>query len=133
MISKDFRPRVPHDKIFKWPQRKSTITNISPPRSATRRNRFTAYRLLTKLRFAGDRKPSLSEWLDLVGKLEADNTKALKNCLRPTTAGGKSREHEDAKSVLHELNRIHTPERTRHVRLLMQWLPAEVHATREDG
>lgn len=94
---------------------------------------FTAHRLLAKLRSAGDRKPSLSQWLDLVGELEADNTNALTRCLHPTTAGGKSRKHADAKSTLHKLDRLHTPERTLHARFFVRRLPAEMHASRRDG
>lgn len=94
---------------------------------------FTAHRLLAKLRSAGDHKPSLSQWLDLVGELEADNTNALTRCLHPTTAGSKSRKHEDAKSTLHKLDRIHTPERTLHACFFVRRLPAEMHASRRDG
>lgn len=83
--------------------------------------------------FTAHRKPSLSQWLDLVGELEADNTNALTSCLHPTTAGGKSRKHADAKSTLHKLDRLHTPERTLHARFFVRRLPAEMHASRRDG
>jgi hypothetical protein len=89
--------------------------------------------LLTKLGSAGDRKPSLSQWLDPVGEPGADNTSALTSCLHPTIAGGKRREREDAKPILHKPNRTHTPERTLYARFLVRWLPEEMHASLRDG
>lgn len=73
-----------------------------------------------------DRKPSLSQWLDLVGELEANNANALTSRLNPTTAGGKSWKHRDAKAILDELNKIQAPQRKLYARLFVRWLRADM-------
>jgi len=87
---------------------------------------FTAHRMLAKSGGANDRKPSLSQWLDLVGELEEDNTNALTSRLHPKTAGGKSWEHEEAKAILHKLDQIQASERKRYARFFVRWLRAEM-------
>jgi len=134
MASKDFSPRVPYDKISKWPKaKKHNNEDFATTVGYEAQQCFTAHRLPAKLRSAGDCKPSLSQWLDLVGELEADNTNALTHCLHPTTSGGRRREYGDAKSSLHKLDRIPTPKRTLHARFLVQRLAAEMHAFQRDG
>lgn len=73
-----------------------------------------------------DRKPSLSQWLDLVGELEANNANALTNRLNPTTAGGKSWMHRGAKAILDELNKVQAPQRKLYARLFVRWLRADL-------
>jgi hypothetical protein len=75
----------------------------------------------------GRKPPSLSQWLDLVGDLERDDANALPSRLDPTTAGGKSWEHKDAKGVLDELNKIQSPQRKLYGRLFVRWLRADMH------
>lgn len=87
---------------------------------------FNAHKALAKPGGGSDRKPSLSQWLDLVGDLERGDTNALSSRLNPTTAGGKSWKHRDAKAILDELNRIEAAQRKLYARLFVRWLRAEM-------
>jgi hypothetical protein len=84
---------------------------------------------------SSDRTPSLSQWLDLVSALENGDAHALKSRLeKPTTAGGKSWEHNDAKAILEMLNdMVNSSERAAHARFFVRWLRAEMrsHARKE--
>ncbi len=74
----------------------------------------------------GQKPPSLSQWLDLVGELEANNQGALTSRLSPTTAGGKSWKHKDAKAILNELNKIQAPQQELCARVFVRWLRADL-------
>jgi hypothetical protein len=87
---------------------------------------LNAHRSLAEPGGGSDRKPSLSQWLDLVGDLEANNQNALTSRLDPTTAGGKSWKHRDAKAILQKLNKVQAPQRTLYARLFVRWLRAEL-------
>ncbi len=95
------------------------------PIAAATQQWFMAHRRLAKPGSANDRKPSLSQWLDLVGELEADNTNALTSRLDPTTAGGRSWRHEDAKAILDKLNQVQASERKLYARFFVRWLRGE--------
>jgi hypothetical protein len=73
-------------------------------------------------------KPSPSQWFDLVGELEANSPNALTSRLNPTTAGGKSWKHQDAKAILDKLNdqALQPKRRALHARLFVRWLRAEL-------
>lgn len=92
---------------------------------------FNAHKALAKPGDGSDRKPSLSQWLDLVGELEAQseleaqNQNALTSRLNPTTAGGKSWKHRDAEAVLKKLQAVQQ-QRALHARLFVRWLRAEL-------
>ncbi len=73
-----------------------------------------------------ERKPSLSQWFDLVGDLERGNPDAITSRLNPTTAGGKSWKHPDAKAILDELNKFQEPQRKLYARLFVRWLRADL-------
>ncbi len=87
---------------------------------------FNAHKGLAKPGGGSDRKPSLSHWLDLVGELEANNQNALTSRLNPTTAGGNSWKHQDAKAILDELNKVQAPQRKLYARLFVRWLRADL-------
>lgn len=87
---------------------------------------FNAHKALAKPGGGSDRKPSLSQWLDLVGDLERGDANALTSRLNPTTAGGKSWKHRDAKAILAELNKVQAPQRKRYARLFVRWLRADL-------
>jgi len=89
---------------------------------------FNAHKALAKPGGGSDRKPSLSQWLDLVGELEANNQDPITSRLNPTMAGGKSWKHRDAKAILDELDRIQAPQRELYARLFVRWLRAEMRA-----
>ena len=72
------------------------------------------------------RKPSLSQWLDLVGDLERGDGNALTSRLNPTTVGGKSWNDPDAKAILEELNKVESPQRRLYARLFVRWLRADM-------
>jgi hypothetical protein len=72
-----------------------------------------------------DRKPSLSQWFDLVNDLERGSQDAISSRLNPATAGGKSWKHKDAQAVLKKLNAIADPsKRAQHARFFVRWLRA---------
>lgn len=93
----------------------------------------------------GLKPPSLSQWLDLVTELErADaisdeerrkraHEQALKSRFEPTTAGGKSWKHTDAKDVLNELNKIEASQRKLYARFFVRWLRAEMRKKMKEG
>lgn len=89
---------------------------------------FNAHESLARPGGGNGRKPSLSQWLDLVGELEANSPNALTSRLNSTTAGGKSWTHKDAKAVLDKLNdkALQPPQRALHARLFVRWLRAEL-------
>ncbi|MBK8263585.1 MAG: hypothetical protein IPK80_19890 [Nannocystis sp.] len=74
----------------------------------------------------GQKPPSLSQWFDLVKELDADDARALTSRLNPTTAGGKSWEHKDAKAILDKLNdrAVQPKQRALHAHLFVRWLRA---------
>jgi hypothetical protein len=90
--------------------------------AANTRQWFVAHRSLAKSGGGSDRKPSLSQWLDLVGDLERGDANALTSRLNPTTAGGKSWKHRDAKAILDELNKVQAPQRKRYAHIFVRWL-----------
>jgi hypothetical protein len=89
---------------------------------------LNAHKSLARPGGGNDRKPSLSQWLDLVGELEANSPNALTSRLNPTTAGGKSWKHKDAKAILDKLNdrALQPKQRALHARLFVRWLRAEL-------
>jgi len=87
---------------------------------------FNEHKPLAKPGGGSDRKPSLSQWLDLVGDLERGDANALSSRLTPTTAGGKSWKHEDAKAILDKLNKVQAPQRKLYARLFVRWLRADM-------
>lgn len=87
---------------------------------------FNAHEALAKPGSGSDRKPSLSQWLDLVGELEPNNSNALTSRLNPTTAGGKNWKHRDAKAILDELSKVQAAERKLYARLFVRWLRADM-------
>ncbi|MDY0067514.1 MAG: hypothetical protein RBS02_14125 [Steroidobacteraceae bacterium] len=76
----------------------------------------------------GQKPPSLSQWRDLVGELEANNPNALTSRLKPTTAGGKSWKHIDAKAILEELNKIQASQQKLYARFFVHWLRANMRS-----
>lgn len=76
----------------------------------------------------GRKPPSLSQWRDLVGELEANSPNSLTSRLNPTTAGGKSWKHNDAKAILDKLNdsALQPKQRALHARLFVRWLRADM-------
>lgn len=93
--------------------------------AAKTREWFNAHKALASPGGGNDRKPSLSQWLDLVGELEADNQNALTSRLNPTTAGGKSWKHRDAEAVIKKLQAVQQ-QRALHARLFVRWLRAGI-------
>jgi hypothetical protein len=87
---------------------------------------FNAHKSLAQPGGGSNRKPSLSQWLDLVGDLERGDANALSSRLNPTTAGGKNWKHQDAKDVLDELKKIEASKRKLYARLFVRWLRAEM-------
>jgi len=87
---------------------------------------FNAHKSLAKPGGGSDRKPSLSQWRGLVGDLERGDANALSSRHDPTTAGGKSWKHGDAKAILDKLNNVQAPQRKLYARLFVRWLRADM-------
>jgi hypothetical protein len=97
---------------------------------------FNAHKSLAKTDkkdVTGQKPPSLSQWLDLVSELEANSPNALMGRLNPTTAGSKSWQHKDAKEILEKLNALPPAQRSRHARLFVRWLRADLRANQHKG
>jgi hypothetical protein len=87
---------------------------------------FNRHKALAKPGGGTDRKPSLSQWLDLVAELERGEASALRARLQPTTAGGASWKHKDAQAILEILDdrALQPDQRALHARLFVRWLRA---------
>jgi len=94
---------------------------------------FNDQRSLAKPGGGNDRKPSLSQWLDLVADLERSDANAIDGRLNPTTAGAKSWKHKDAKAILEKLTVLQPAQRTLHARLFVRWLRADLRANQRMG
>jgi hypothetical protein len=81
----------------------------------------------------GERKPSLSQWLDLAADLERSDRNAIESRLNPTTAGAKSWQHKDAKAILEKLKALPPAQRAPHARLFVRWLRADLRANQHKG
>lgn len=79
-----------------------------------------------------ERKPSLSQWFDLVTELERGNANAIPNRLNPTKAGAQSWKHPKARAILEKLQTIRNLEmQARHARFFVRWLRAEMRKREE--
>lgn len=87
---------------------------------------FEEHQGLARLGDSADRKPSLSQWFDLIADLERDDQSALAKRLNPTTAGAKSWRQKDAEKVLSKLQGIQSTQRTVYARFFVRWLRAEM-------
>lgn len=93
--------------------------------AAKTRTWFDAHKALATPAGGADRKPSLSQWLDLVADLERGSTSAIQDRLHPTTAGARSWKHADAKEILEKLDAIADPvSRAHHAHFFVRWLRA---------
>ncbi len=77
---------------------------------------------LKKPSSGSERKPSLSQWFDLLSSIERGNPAAFEDRLDPQTASAKCWEHKDAKSILKLLKEKHKDERAAYARLFTRWL-----------
>jgi hypothetical protein len=69
----------------------------------------------------------MSQWHDLVADLERNDPNALTSRENPTTAGGRSWAHQDAKAILQELAAVGEPgAQASHARLFVRWLRAKM-------
>lgn len=94
--------------------------------AATTRSWFEARRGLCHTGSSTDRRPSLSQWLDLVAALERRDADALTSRLHPTTAGARAWSHRDAAAILNELAATPAGVRADHARCFVRWLRAEM-------
>jgi len=79
---------------------------------------------------ASNRRPSLSQWFDLVSELESGVADALNSRLNPSTAGARSWRNADAKAILEKLNDQNPEECARHARMFVRRLRAEPRGRR---
>ena len=81
-------------------------------------------------RASSERKPSLSQWFDLVSALERGDRSAIEGRLHPTTTGGRAWIHKDAKAILEKLKKLKPVSRAPHARFFVRWLRAELRTDR---
>lgn len=78
------------------------------------------------------RKPSLSQWHDLVERIERGDSEAINERLQANTLGGRSWSHKAAKEVLNALKKVADPDqRKRHARFFLRWLSAHEKGERK--
>lgn len=94
--------------------------------AATTQDWFNAHKSLARTGSASDRKPSLSQWLDLVGDLERAAPQALPSRINPQTAGGRNWKHPDARAVLEKLAALPPEQQKLYARFFVRWLRAEL-------
>lgn len=88
---------------------------------------FEAHRRLAKAGGSATRRPSLSQWLDLVSDLQRGAEDALSSRKQPTTVGKQSWLDHDARAILDKLDKLGTrDDREAHARMFMRWLRAEM-------
>ncbi|MDR0967060.1 MAG: hypothetical protein LBM75_11305 [Myxococcales bacterium] len=93
---------------------------------------FAKHESLASSGSGSERKPSLSQWNDLVGDIERGDAGALTRRLIPTTAGGRSWEHPIAKEILVKLEKVPEDERKLYARFFVRWLRAEMRKNKEE-
>lgn len=100
--------------------------------AATTKQWLDQHPALAKPGSAAERKPSLSQWFDLVAELERRDPNALITRLRPTTAGAKTWAHPDARAILEKLQALDPGPRAVHAHFFVRWLRAKLRTTREN-
>jgi len=111
---------------------KTSVTDAPEEKIAETTKRWLdEHRELGSTKMTSDRRPSLSQWFDLVSELEARKPDALTSRLNPKTAGGRAWKHPKAVEVLQMLKECPTQEQqTRHARMFVRWLRAEMRGVR---
>lgn len=79
----------------------------------------------------GERKPSLSQWMDLVSDLERSPAGAIERRLQSTTAGARSWMQKDATEILNKLKQLQPDQQAVYARYFVRWLRAELRANRD--
>jgi hypothetical protein len=97
------------------------------------KNWFDDHKALANSFGDNERKPSLSQWLDLVGDLEANNHSAITSRLNPTTVGGSSWKHKDAVAILNKLRGIDDAQQKLYARLFVRWLRVKMRTMNTRG
>ncbi|MBO9347510.1 MAG: hypothetical protein J7467_04600 [Chloroflexus sp.] len=90
---------------------------------------FDQHKILAQM--DGERKPSLSQWMDLVADLERNDAQAIEQRLNPTTAGARSWKHKDAAEVLNRLKDVPLEQRAVYAQYFVRWLRVELRANQD--
>lgn len=80
-----------------------------------------------------DRKPSISQWRDLVADCEREDGDAISKRLHPTTAGAQSWTHRPSRAVLEKLENFDHHERAVYAHLFVRWLSTDRKDTQREG
>ncbi|MGA3124057.1 MAG: RAMP superfamily CRISPR-associated protein [Polyangiaceae bacterium] len=83
---------------------------------------FKAHCALTQAATSTNRKPSLSQWLDLVTELDRETPNAVSSRLNPATAGAQGWKHQDAHTILEKIEELPAKARASHARFFVRWL-----------
>jgi hypothetical protein len=89
---------------------------------------FEQHKSLAETRRGNERKPSLAQWRKLVSDLDRNSANALTSRLNPTTAGGKSWLHSDAKAMLAKLGSVREADRNLYARFFVRWLQVRLRS-----
>ena len=92
--------------------------------AATTRQWFADREELATSGADGDRKPSLSQWLELVAELEAGNRLFINHLLDQTNVGARGWRHARAQQILAMLQRCPDQSRAQYARMFVRWLRA---------
>jgi hypothetical protein len=93
--------------------------------AATTREWFDARRGPARSSSISERKPSLSQWFDLIADLERQDENAISDRLCSTTAGAKIWKDEFAKAILKKLSELQPERRALYARFFVRWLRAK--------
>jgi hypothetical protein len=90
---------------------------------------FDQHKILAQM--DGERKPSLSQWMDLVADLERNDARAIEQRLNPTTAGARNWKHKDAAEVLNRLKDVPLEQRAVYAQYFVRWLRVGLRANQD--
>ena len=94
--------------------------------AATTREWYAAHKSLSRPGRGNDRKPSLSQWADLVADLERNDPMAISGRLESTKLGARGWKHKDARSIMDRLAMVQQPQRKLYARLFVRWLRVDL-------
>jgi hypothetical protein len=77
---------------------------------------------------ASERRPSRSQWQDLLVELRNDPDHALASRLSPTTAGAMVWTNKDAIEILNHLKALSRQEQLAHAQMFVRWLCTKMNA-----
>jgi hypothetical protein len=119
---------TPGSRVIKEPTNK--VDSEEEPIAQRTKEWFEEHKALAEA--SRERKPSLSQWFDLVADLERNDANAIEGRLNPTTAGARSWKHPDAAAVVKKVKALPPEQRAPHARFFVRWLRAAMRANQTE-